>query len=222
MFRLRPVLTSCLIVAFLLLGLNGCGERGAPLEGFTSGGGSTTSGSSGGSPTTGSTGTATSGGSEGLSTAGAFALNTQLASEAQGYGAGCEQCYLSSSAEIILGDFTLGSLACADLTDGGVPVGQLVGIAFNAASGGSVDVGNYPIIAPSSAPSTAYANVFLLEFDVDGGRQSLAVSASGNLQIAQIRPSVAGSFTSAFALSDGGDFGTMSGTFDAEWCSPTP
>jgi hypothetical protein len=213
-----------LIAAFLLLGLNGCG-RGEPLEDSTSGGGSTTSGStsgsSGGSPTAGSTGSATSGGGEGLSTAGAFAVNTQLASEDQEY-TSVGQRYSSSSAEIILGDFALGAVSCAEATDGGVPVGQILGIAFNAASGGSVDVGNYPIIAPSSAPSSAYATVFLVAFDADGGMQSLAVSASGNLQIAQIRPSVAGSFTSALTLSDGGAFGTMSGTFDAEWCSPTP
>jgi hypothetical protein len=244
-FLRRRAQTFLLTAASLLLYGAGCGGASAPLTGLststggssgtpgssaaggssgsvTSGGGATTSSSSGGS-TSGSTGTATGGASNGLSTAGAFTPNTQVAAEAQGPCGDGGQCYVSTSAGVVIGDFSLGSLSCPEVTDGGLFFGQFVLLAFNAPSGFSVDVGDYPILAPDSSPQSAYANVFLLAVDPDGGGRSIAVSATGDLQITQIQPTLAGSFTSALTLSsDGGAFGTLSGSFNANWCSPTP
>jgi hypothetical protein len=113
-----------------------------------------------------------------------------------------------------------------DETDGGLPVcsgfesgaAREVRAIVNSGDGVTpIGIGQYAVVPWGQSPTTGFAYVDLFEL---GTR--VASGTSGQLNITQVTPTLAGNLAAALNTGSGDTFGALSQPFDATWCGPAP
>jgi hypothetical protein len=185
-------------VAELVLVLAACSVEHATLTGTSSGGSGTTAGG---------------GGTTGVS----LTADWQQAGQGEACdagGGGCESTPNEIWMDIDEADG--GPAVCPDI--GIVGATQEIRTMIDSGDGFSpVGVGQYAIVPWGQNPATGFAHIDLVAQGME-----IANAVSGQLNITQMTPTLAGDITAVLDWKTGASLGTLRQSFDATWCAPAP
>jgi hypothetical protein len=120
-------------------------------------------------------------------------------------------------------DFVFGPLTCDYLNNNGDYSGVLVTLhIFERDPATPVGIGTYPIV-PQDQADGGMAILVLGPTFGNGAIDSDLVGSSGEVTLTRVDrgSTVHGTFTAEMQIVwDGGDYGTLTGEFDAMWCGP--